>query len=132
MNPITNIRTGDVLTRPKADELITHVGVALAPDLILHNTPERGEHVGTLQEFAAGKPVTVHRTGADPSIVVARAQTVLAKPQKYHPINNNCEHTATKIIRGFAQSSQAAFWGMIALVVCIIVFIAFAIRKQRA
>lgn len=132
MTPQTTIRTGDVLTRKKAHDLITHVGVALAPDLVLHNTPEKGEHVGTLQEFADGKPVTLHRLGADPSIVLARAQAVLASPQKYHPIKNNCEHTASKVISGISESSQAAFWAMIALIVAVVVLVMFAVRKQRA
>lgn len=132
MTPQTTIRTGDVLTRKKADDLITHVGVALAPDLVLHNTPEKGEHVGTLQEFADGKPVTLHRLGADPSIVLARAEIILASPEEYHLVKNNCQHTASKIIRGIPQSSQVAFWAMIALIVAVVVFVMFAVRKQRA
>jgi len=116
MKRMTTIRTGDVLTRPKALGVLTHVGVAVAPNLVVQNTPEKGEHLTTLQEFSAGKMIAVHRTGANPSIVVARAQETLANPQKYHPIQNNCEHTATKIIQGIARSPQLAVFGIIALV----------------
>ncbi len=115
MNPITNIRVGDVLTRPKA-LIVTHVGVAVAPNLVLQNTPEKGEHLTTVQEFSAGKPVILHRTGANPATVVARAQAVISNPQKYDLIQNNCEHTVTKVIQGIAQSSQLAVFVMVALV----------------
>lgn len=115
MNPTTTIRTGDILTRPKALGIITHVGVAIAPDRILQNTPSKGEHLTTVQEFSAGKPIKVHRIGANPSIVVARAQTILANPQQYDVIQNNCEHTATKIVHGIARSPQVAFFGVLAL-----------------
>ena len=74
MNPPATIRVGDILARPKAVGIVTHFGVAITSDLVLQNTPEKGEHIATLQQFSAGKPVTVHRTNADPSIVVARAQ----------------------------------------------------------
>ena len=132
MNPITTIRAGDILTRPKALGLVTHVGVAVAPDLILQNTPDKGEHLATLQEFSAGKPVTVHRTGVDPSIITARAQEVLANPQKYNLIENNCEHTTTKVVHGIARSAQIFFWCMIALVGLVFLFMALMPRKRRA
>ena len=116
MSPPTTIRAGDILARPKAVGIVTHFGVAITSDLVLQNTPEKGEHIATLQEFSAGKPVTVHRTNADPSIVVARAQTVLARPQKYDLLQNNCEHTTTKVVQGMARSSQVAIFSTIALV----------------
>jgi hypothetical protein len=116
MNQTTTVHAGDVLTRPKALGVVTHVGVAIAPNLILQNTPEKGEHLTTVQEFCAGKPVMLHRTGVNPSIVAARAQAVLASPQKYDLFQNNCEHTATKIIQGMGQSSQLAVFVTIALV----------------
>jgi len=110
MNTITNIVVGDVLTRPKALGIATHFGVVIAPNAVLQNTPERGEHLTTVQDFSAGKPITVHRTGVHPSIVVARAHNALANPQKYDLIQNNCEHTTTKIVQGIAKSSQIAFF----------------------
>jgi hypothetical protein len=132
MNPMTNIRIGDVLTVPKALGVVTHYAVAFAPGLVVQNTPEKGEHAATVQDFAAGNPVTVHRTGADPSIVVARAQAILASPKKYHPIQNNCEHTVTKIIRGIAQSPQALFWCTVAFLGFVLLLIALMTRKRWA
>ena len=127
-----NIRIGDVLTRPKPGTPFTHVGVALGNGMAAHNTPDRGEHASSLEDFADGQPVTVHRTGADPSIVVARAQTVLASPQGYHAVVNNCEHTATKIIRGAARSSQAAFWFVVAIIIATVLLVVYTTRRQRA
>jgi hypothetical protein len=115
MKPITDIRVGDILTRPKALGIVTHRGVVVAPNLILQNTPHKGEHLATIPEFSSGKPVRVHRTGANPSIVTARAQTVLANPQKYDVFKNNCEHTATKVVDGIAKSPQLGFFAILAL-----------------
>lgn len=103
---MTAIRIGDVLTRPKAAGFVTHAAVAIWNGLVLHNTPEKGEHAATVREFAAGGPVAVHPTGANPSVVVARAQRVLANPQGYDPVKNNCEHTVTKVVHGTAWSPQ--------------------------
>ncbi len=108
MNKQTDIRIGDVLSRPKALGIVTHLGVVVAPGLVIQNRPGKGEHLATLKEFAGGKPVTVHRTAANPAEVTARAQAVLANPQGYDPIKNNCEHTVTRIIQGIARSPQLA------------------------
>lgn len=104
---MTAIRIGDVLIRPKAAGFLTHAAVAIWNGLVLHNTPEKGEHAVTVQEFAAGGPITVHHTGMDPAVATARAQSVLTDPQGYDPIKNNCEHTVTKVIHGIAKSPQA-------------------------
>jgi hypothetical protein len=116
MNPMTIIHVGDVLTRPKAFGPVTHVGVVVGSNLVLQNTPEKGERVATLQDFSAGQSIKVQRTGVHPSIVTSRARAMLANPQRYHVIQNNCEHTATKIVRGIAQSSQLAVVFGLALV----------------
>lgn len=117
MKNITDIRIGDVLTRPKALGVPVpfHVGVVVGPNLVLQNTPEKGEHFATVQEFSAGKPITVHRTGLNPSIVIARAKDILSNPQKYDLFQNNCEHTATKVVHGIAKSSQLAILAVIAI-----------------
>ena len=121
MNYIPTIRVGDMLLRPEALGFLQHVGVAIAPDRVLQNTRDRGEHVTTLQGFSAGKPVTVRRSDAHPAIVRARAEAVLANPQPYDPVLNNCEHTASKIIHGIARSPQLAFIVIMAVVALLIV-----------
>lgn len=105
-----NVLTGDLLMRAKWLNFVNHTGVAISPNRVLHNTPEKGEHVSTLEEFSQGKQVEVQRTGADPLAVSQRAQKVLANPQKYDPISRNCEHTANEVAQGRAKSPQAIFW----------------------
>ena len=127
---MTTIGIGDVLTLPKSFGFLTHMGVAIGPDRVIQNTREKGEHVATVQEFSAGKPVTVHRTGVNPSVTVARAQTVLANPQPYDPVQNNCEHTVTKIVHGIARSPQAAFY--LTLTVTALVLGALWVASKRS
>ena len=67
---------GDLLIRDKALGIFDHIGVVVASNLVLQNTPERGEHIALVQEFAAGQPIKVQRTGADPSCVIARARKI--------------------------------------------------------
>src|SRR5439155_12163490 len=106
MNPSQAIGIGDLLTRPKAFSLVDHTGVAVGPRMVIQNTPEKGEHLATLPEFSAGQPITVHRTGADPKAVMARARRVLANPKRQHLLLRNCQHTAHEIICGVAKSPQ--------------------------
>lgn len=103
MNYTANIGIGDLLFRTKFP-FVNHKGVVVGNGLVCHNTPERGEHLSTVQEFTAGQPVRVQRTGANPADVVSRANKVLADPKKYNPAFRNCEHTASEIIYGIAKS----------------------------
>ena len=97
---------GDLLTRPKLLGLVEHYGVWLGFNRVATNTPDMGEHVTSLEDFAAGQRVKVQRTGANPMSVALNAQRVLANPKKYDPVTRNCEHTASEIIRGVPRSGQ--------------------------
>lgn len=121
INSITNICPGDLLLRPEALGLLQHVGVAIAPDRVLQNTRASGEHVTTLQGFSGGKPISVRRSDVHPTIVLARAEAVLANPQPYDPVLNNCEHTATRLLYGIARSPQLAFIVVLAVVALLVV-----------
>lgn len=103
------IGIGDILTRPKALGFVQHTGVALGPNAIFENTPGKGERLSSLQEFAAGKPIQVRRTGADPSAVMDRCRRALANPKKYDIFSRNCEHSAFEVISGLAKSPQLWF-----------------------
>jgi hypothetical protein len=128
MNTIAMIRIGDVLTRPKKDlRIVTHAGVVIAPGLVLQNTPDKGEHLTTLQDFTSGEAVAVLRTGANPSVVAARAQAVLAKPSKYDVLKNNCEHTVTKIVEGISRSPQLLF----ILFVAAVILVSWLVLKRK-
>jgi hypothetical protein len=48
----TRYLAGDIVSRRKG--LVMHKGVSLGGGRILHNTPFRGEHVCTEEEFADG------------------------------------------------------------------------------
>lgn len=96
---------GDLVTRPKVGGIVNHVGVVVGPDAVAHNTPGKGEHLSTLEEFAAGQPVTVHPTGADQAGVLARACSVISRPKPYNPFWRNCQHTVSEISVGVAKSS---------------------------
>ena len=100
-------RAGDIVSRRKG--LVMHKGVSLGNGLVLHNTPGRGEHVATEEEFRAGKRMYTQRVGGAvrrPSL--ARSQ--LEYGRRYHLLNNNCEHTVNRAVHGDAHSPQLRGW----------------------
>jgi|SRR5579871_4648558 len=112
--PIIGI--GDVLLRPKYFGLVQHRGIFLGGNAVLTNTPDKGEHLATIEEFSGREHVTVYRTGANPREVIARSREILKRPRKYDPISRNCEHTASEVTSGRAKSPTVAFWGIMAIV----------------
>lgn len=112
---------GDLLIRPKALGIFDHVGVLVGPNTVLQNTPAKGEHLAPVPEFAAGQPIKVLPTGANPSGVIARARRVLSNAKPYDPISRNCEHTASEVIRGYAKSPQVLFFLAFAAIVLLLV-----------
>ena len=125
MNYIPTI--GDLLIRPKAIGILDHVGVLVAANAVLQNTPEKGEHLAPVHEFAAGQPIRVQPTGADPTHVMARARNVLANAKPYNPFSRNCEHTASEVVLGFAKSPQLLF--IVSLTVIVVVLVVFWPRR---
>jgi hypothetical protein len=111
MTSIAFLQPGDVLSAPKAMGLVQHLGVVVGPNQVLQNTPERGEHIATVEEFARQRPVRVLRTAANPVVVQARTQKALQQPRGYDLILNNCEHTVTKVLNGKPESQQVV-WGI--------------------
>lgn len=114
-NPTAVIRPGDILKRDKG--LHEHVGVAWVDGRVLHNSPFRGEHLSTIDEFAAGRAVRIQPTPADClGRVLANGARVLKAPHRYHLLRNNCEHTAHYVVHGRASSPQLLTWTLVALV----------------
>lgn len=101
-------QVGDMLFRPKMNGFIEHEGIVVGPDLVLDNTPEKGEHLGTITEFAAGEKVRVQRTNANQSDVMRRAQQVLSRRKNYNAAFRNCQHTVSEVLTGTAQSATVA------------------------
>lgn len=110
----TVIRPGDILMREKG--LHDHVGVAWFDGQVLHNSPARGEHLSSLQEFAAGHEIRVQPTSVyDRARALANGVAVLRAPRRYHVLRNNCEHTAHYIVQGRARSPQLMRWTLVGL-----------------
>jgi hypothetical protein len=97
-----------ILKRPKAGGFINHIGVLLSNGLVAHNSPEKGEHIGTLDEFAKGQNVTViapvNESAAQQAQLALRQ--VRVTPKRYDAVNNNCEHFANRILGKPAESPQ--------------------------
>jgi hypothetical protein len=115
---------GDMLMRPKALSIVNHVGVAVGNDAVFHNTPERGEHVSSIAEFAAGKAVNAVSTGAEPMSVMTRVRRALSMPKKYCPVTRNCEHSVSDALSGKAKSPQLSALLAVVVVLAILAIIA--------
>lgn len=102
---IINPLPGDKLTRPKG--VFTHTGIYTGYDRVFHSTPERGPHISSLDEFAAGKLVTVHPANdADRPAILARVRSELERQQQYDPVFNNCQHVSSRAEVGHATSED--------------------------
>ncbi len=116
--------------RPKIQGFVTHMSTVVGHGLVLHNTPEKGEHIATVEEFAAGQPVAVKQTGANPQAVVERARKIVSNPQGYHPVKRNCEHTVFEVVYGIAKSPQFIFWASVAIVAVVIGIILLCFNRR--
>jgi len=106
---------GDFLTRPKLG-FIEHVGIYLGSNTVVTNTPEKGEHRTTIEQFGAGQRIKVQPMKADPVSVAANAHRILSNPKKYNILTRNCEHTAHDILNGIAKSPMVAILAALALI----------------
>jgi hypothetical protein len=103
--PPSPLRGGDLVIRPKLSGWGFHYGTALDSGFIAHMTPEDGKHIGSLDEFAAAKPVFIkrpNRTAVQNQIIQQRALFDIGKP--YAPANANCEHDVTNVHEGAPRS----------------------------
>ncbi|MEM1434874.1 MAG: hypothetical protein AAGG11_12510 [Pseudomonadota bacterium] len=98
---------GDILSRRKGP--VMHHGVALGNGQVLHNTPSRGEHISTLEEFRAGQRLRVERRSyAERERALARAARY--RGGRYNLITNNCEHTTYRLADDSSHSPQLRGW----------------------
>ena len=100
-------RPGDIVSRRKG--LVMHRGIALGDGRVLHNTPFRGEHVCSEEEFRAGRRMYVHSMEGD-ARRRALHQARNGGGRGYNLITNNCEHTVTRHAHGQARSPQLRSW----------------------
>jgi hypothetical protein len=128
MNNTPTINIGDFLIRPKFLGFVEHVGVFLGNGLVFHNTPERGEHVSTVQEFSAGQPIRVQPKAADAESIIARVRRALENPKEYHLLFHNCEDTANETTEGKAKSPTIAFI-IIAILIGLVIWLLTRSKK---
>ncbi|MEQ8858747.1 MAG: hypothetical protein RIC56_08875 [Pseudomonadales bacterium] len=101
---MSRLMSGDVVARRKG--LVMHKGVLLADGRVLHNTPGRGEHTSTLDEFRRGQ--RVYRVGSRASGRYLTDAGVGGRG--YNLFTNNCEHTVSRVTDGRAHSQQLRGW----------------------
>jgi hypothetical protein len=106
-----------VIARPKVSGGGEHWGVLFPGNLVAHNTPERGEHVSTLHEFAPGGKLRIVRY-VPPEYFHAsmrRIQEAVQCPGGYHATNNNCQSFANRITGEAPRSPAVEGVGWLAL-----------------
>ena len=106
---MARIRPGDIVSRRKG--LVMHRGVALGGGRVLHNTPLRGEHICSEEEFRAGKRLYVTHMDTDlRQRAVRRAHLHERERRGYNLLTNNCEHTVARAAHGEPRSPQLQSW----------------------
>ena len=102
---MNHIQPGDIVVRDKG--AFRHLGIVVNGGMVLHNTPELGEHVSSLRDFCQGKPYRVIQIpAAFRWIVLDNASRIAAYPRRYDAVSNNCEHTVTQALGQQPHSSQ--------------------------
>lgn len=106
--------TISVIARPKLSGGGEHWGVRVG-DLVAHMTEDRGPHVVTYGEFAAGRPVREVRQvhPLEHNATLGRIRHEIANPTRYHLLDNNCEIFANRVTGYAPKSSQVQGLGVI-------------------
>jgi hypothetical protein len=104
---MNHMQPGDIVVRDKGT--FRHLGIVMNGGMVLHNTPELGEHVSSTHEFCQGRP---YRVICIPNplrwLVLANASWIAAYPRRYDMVSNNCEHTVTRALGQQPRSWQVA------------------------
>jgi hypothetical protein len=102
---LMDIKPGDLLYRSKYPAI--HTGIYLGNGNVFHNKPGVGEHISSFHDFSEGKKVTASKIPeAIRSAVLERLNHALSKPEGYHLLTNNCEHTINRILFNKKRSDQ--------------------------
>jgi hypothetical protein len=91
--------------------ILRHPGVLLPSGKVAHNTPRRGEHISTVEEFADGEDVIIDFVvpESERQAVLNRILTAVAAPQRYDLFQNNCEVYANRMLARQPISPQLRF-----------------------
>jgi len=99
---MNHMQPGDIVVRDKGP--CRHLGIVINGDLVLHNTPELGEHVSSMHAFCQGKPYRVfHIPNAFRWVVLANASRIAAYPRRYDSIEQLRAHCYTGVGTTTAQ-----------------------------
>ena len=98
-----------LISRPKL-AVLRHIGILLPDARVAHCTPDRGEHISSIEEFAAGKDVKIeHVVRREQQLsILQRVAAAMAAPSAYNVATNNCETFANRIVGEKAESPQLA------------------------
>ncbi|MCU7918116.1 MAG: lecithin retinol acyltransferase family protein [Candidatus Thiodiazotropha sp. (ex Dulcina madagascariensis)] len=109
------LAVGSELSVPR--QFYLHKGAYLGNGWVLHNHPERGEEVVTMDQFAGGREITVSKHGVENvADFLFRVRETLSNSGSYDFFRSNCEHTVNKLRTGVAKSPQILVWGCIGLI----------------
>jgi hypothetical protein len=123
---MNHMQPGDIVVRDKG--AFRHLGIVVNEGMVLHNTPELGEHISTMDAFCQGKPYRVIQIpSALRWVVLANASRIAAYPRRYDAVSNNCEHTVTRALGEQPHSSQIA----ILLTLCIGAALLYIVSKAK-
>lgn len=108
-----------VIARPKHDGAGEHWGVLLPSNWVAHNTPERGEHISPLTEFAPNgyriiREVPPERLHDSLWRIRAAVQSPTARGA-YHATKNNCQTFANRVTGEVPRSPAVEGVGLLAL-----------------
>jgi hypothetical protein len=115
-----------IIAREKLTGLGQHWGVALPNDHVAHNTDDKGPHVVTLEEFAAGNPIWKVREVplSEHNATLQRIQQELSAPMSYDLLKNNCETFANRVTGYVPESPSVKGVGFIFGLVTLTVLLA--------
>lgn len=112
------LEVGDVIERPGF--VVIHKGLYLGANEVLHNVPEKGEHISSFEEFSEGKVVRFSKVKDESRwSIVMKSKEAARLRRQYNVLANNCEHTVNRIINGVAESQQLRIFLMVCLVVAV-------------
>ena len=105
---MTRYLPGDIVSRRKG--FVMHRGIALGDGRVLHNTPFKGEHISSEDDFSAGRRMYVTRLDRTARQRALRHASSDDLNRKYSLFDNNCEHTVTRAIGAEVESPQLRAW----------------------
>jgi hypothetical protein len=114
-----------IIAREKLNGIGEHWGVLTSNGMVAHNTQDRGPHLVTLDEFAAGKEIKElwRIPSSERQATLRRMEQALALQRPYHPTLYNCETFANAIAGHKPEILQVNGWLGLAAVVTLAVLI---------